>query len=147
MIYAVMILILVFDQITKYLALESITKPIVITPFLNFILVFNKGVSFSLFSFDKKSMTWLLTIVIILITCYFIKWMFETKQKFMKYCLALICGGAVGNLIDRFRFGAVVDFIDFHIGVRHWPAFNIADSAVCIGALLLLIYSFAVKDR
>jgi signal peptidase II len=147
MIYTVMFLILAFDQITKYLALQNITQPITVTSFLNFILVFNKGVSFSLFSFDKKSMTWLLTVVIILITGYFVKWMFETKQKFLKFCLALICGGAVGNLIDRFRYGAVVDFIDFHIGARHWPAFNIADSAVCIGAALLLVYSFTVKDR
>ena len=147
MIYIVMILILAFDQVTKYLVLENITKPVIITPFLNFILAFNKGVSFSLFSFDKKSMTWLLTIIIVLITGYFIKWMFETKQQFMKYCLALICSGSVGNLIDRFRYGAVVDFIDFHVGFHHWPTFNIADSAICIGAVSLLVYSFVAKEQ
>ena len=85
--------------------------------------------------------------MIILITGFFIKWMWETKQRFMKLCLALICSGAIGNLIDRFRFGGVVDFIDFHMGDWHWPAFNIADSSICVGAVMLIVYSFVIKGR
>ena len=147
MIYILFVFVLLADQITKYCALQNITKPVFVTSFLNFILTLNKGISFSLLTFDKKSMTWLLTVVIVLITGFFIKWMWETKQRFMKLCLSLICAGAIGNLMDRFRFGAVVDFIDFHIGDWHWPAFNIADSAVCIGAVMLLVYSFVARER
>ena len=73
--------------------------------------------------------------------------MFKEKQAFAKFALALILGGAVGNIIDRIRFGAVIDFLDFHAFGYHWPAFNVADSAICLGVMLLLYQMIFMKKE
>ena len=73
--------------------------------------------------------------------------MFQEKDGFSRCCLALMLGGALGNIIDRLRFGAVVDFLDFHAFGYHWPAFNIADSAICIGVILLIYQMTFVKKE
>ncbi|MGB0720480.1 MAG: signal peptidase II, partial [Bdellovibrionales bacterium] len=72
----------------------------------------------------------------------FLVWMFRTRDKVHQTGIALIIGGALGNVIDRFRFGAVFDFLDFHIADLHWPAFNVADSCICVGVFILMIYAF-----
>ena len=87
-------------------------------------------------------MPWVLTGIGGLITTLIAYWFFKEKKEIIKLALALILGGAVGNIIDRVRFGAVVDFLDFHAFGYHWPAFNIADSAIVLGAGLLIVDSF-----
>ena len=76
-----------------------------------------------------------------------IYWIQKEKNRGARLGLALILGGAIGNVIDRIRFGAVVDFLDFYVGEYHWPAFNIADSAICIGVAILLIASFKKGEK
>jgi signal peptidase II len=70
----------------------------------------------------------------------------KEEDKVMQVALGLVIGGAFGNVIDRLRLGAVFDFLDFHLGTSHWPAFNVADSCICVGAVLLIVYS-GVKDK
>ena len=86
------------------------------------------------------------TIAVILLIIYYI-WKIKAEEKFFTFPLSLILGGAVGNLIDRLRFGDVVDFLDFYIVSYHWPAFNIADSAISIGAIILLFAIFKKKEE
>jgi signal peptidase II len=135
-------LILLSDQITKILILKNfeIYQSIEITSFLNIVLVFNTGAAFSIFSDGHDWQRYMLlvsTIVIIIFLIYYLHR--HIKNNWLQeLSIYLIISGAIGNLIDRIRLGMVVDFIDFHIGDFHWPAFNIADSAISIGAMTLI---------
>ena len=113
-----------------------------LAPFFNLVLTFNKGVSFSFLTSDSPLMPWILSGFALFICLGICFWLRSEKDRLTRIGLALILGGAVGNVIDRIRLGAVVDFLDFYIGQYHWPAFNIADSAICIGVALILIRSF-----
>ena len=140
MIYLVSFVIFLLDFSTKYWALKALIPhdPVAIFPGFNLYLTFNRGVSFSLFSTRSVMGTWALitlTGAILLLVIYFIQ---KEKEKLSRIGLAMVLGGAVGNLIDRLRFGFVVDFLDFYWKNYHWPAFNIADSSICIGAALIL---------
>lgn len=113
------------------------------TSFFNIVMAWNTGVSFSMFS-GQGHYTWLfLIIVATAITCGFLYWMLNEKRHIFGICYALVIGGAIGNIIDRVRFGAVIDFLDFHIRGYHWPAFNVADMCVVTGISLLIIVSLA----
>ena len=129
------------DQWTKQLAIDGLSNPhrvIEVTPFMNFLLAWNSGVSFGLFQGQAPLVMILATAAI---TVGFLIWMWRTRDRLLGIALALVVGGAVGNLVDRLRHGAVTDFIDMHVAGYHWPVFNIADSAITIGAVLLLIDS------
>lgn len=142
-------LVVVFDQLTKAIAMAHF-KPLEtlpITGFFNLVLVMNKGVSFSLFTSDKTWMPWLLTGIGLLITAGVAYWLYIEKNVLVKTALALILGGAIGNIIDRIRFKAVVDFLDFHAFGVHWPAFNIADMMICIGAAMILFEAIFFKGE
>ncbi len=143
--------ILVLDQIVKWLILEHVfgvsgpAAPIVrafpmieVTPFFNLVLVWNRGVSFGLFSHDAEAMRWVLVGVALIITVALLIWQRRAERPFLAVSVGLVIGGAIGNVIDRLRFGAVADFLDFHVFGYHWPAFNVADSAISIGVVLLL---------
>ena len=139
-------LVAVFDLLTKLWVQNvfSYGEQVPVLPFFNLVYVRNTGTSFSMFSAASPA---IITGVACLITvgiCYFL---IKEKSVFTKVCLALILGGAVGNIIDRICFGAVTDFMDFYIGQWHWPAFNVADSAICIGVLLLLYQAFFMKEK
>ncbi len=124
---------------------------IYMTSFFNLVMAWNTGVSFSMFS-GQGFYTWLFLIIVALgITCGFLYWMWNEKRHMFGICYALVIGGALGNVIDRIRFGAVIDFLDFHVFGHHWPAFNVADMAVVTGISLLIIVSLffdiTTKDR
>lgn len=142
LIYA--LLVILADQISKACILSCFADraPFIrVTPFFNIVLAWNKGVSFSMFHSDHQAMPWILVTVSLLICGMILHWMSMEKNQTTINCFALIVGGALGNVIDRIRFRAVVDFLDFHIGAYHWPAFNVADSAICVGAGIILIWN------
>ena len=87
----------------------------------------------------------ILIVVAILITCYVIKLCLNEQNNLSKIAYSFIIGGAVGNIFDRIRYGAVIDFLDFHIKEYHWPAFNVADSFICLGVGILLLETFKNK--
>ena len=143
MIYLIPIIIILLDQLTKILVLNNIPEHTVISvmPYFNLLLTFNKGVSFSLLASDSKYAPYLLSAFAVGVSICLLYWLKKEKDKLCRFGLALILGGAIGNVIDRIRFGGVVDFLDFYIGDYHWPAFNVADSAICIGVAFILIRS------
>ena len=135
-------LVVVFDQVTKVLIIRRVPlhKSFTIIPdFLNITHIQNSGVAFGVFSrqsFDMKQL--LLMGASLLAVCLIFYFYHKSvhESRIMMSAFALIFGGAVGNLIDRFRIGRVVDFIDVHVGNLHWPSFNVADSAINVGAVL-----------
>lgn len=113
-------------------------RAVVLLPVLNFVMVWNRGVSFGMFGSDAASGPYILVGVSIFVSLILAMWLWRAQDKFLAAALSLVIGGAFGNVIDRLRFGAVADFIDTHIGDWHWPAFNVADSAIVIGAALMM---------
>ncbi len=138
----VALVVFLLDQISKVFLLEvvnlSARQVIEITSFFNLVMVWNKGISFGMFN-DVSYSHYIFSAIAVLIVIFLIFWLQKPENSLQVLSLGLIIGGAVGNLIDRLRFQAVVDFLDFHIMGYHWPAFNIADAAISIGAGLLII--------
>ena len=112
-----------------------------ILPFFNIVMVWNQGVSFGLFNQTANYGPLMLVALSCFITLWFVIWLFRKPSPVQSFAIALVISGAVGNVIDRLRFGAVIDFLDFHIAGYHWPAFNVADSCIVVGVILLIIYS------
>jgi len=142
--------VIVADQATKTLVLGrfALGERLELASFLNLVLVYNKGAAFSFLSDAAGWQTPLLVLFALaaagIVTVLMVK---KPQEKLLCVGLALILGGALGNLIDRLRFGQVVDFIDFHLRGYHWPAFNVADSAITIGAALLILEGFLHHER
>lgn len=139
MIYILSLIVIILDQLTKLWAVATLPlwASVPVFPFFNLYLTYNKGVSFSFLSSDHPITPWILSAMAIAVCIMIVFWMMREKNKMIRIALALILGGAIANVIDRIRLGAVVDFLDFYIGQHHWPAFNIADSAICLGVLLI----------
>ena len=132
--------IVVADQITKYAAVKYLAgKTIEVTSFFNLVLAYNTGAAFS-FLADAAGWQRGLFIGIALVASAWIVYLLRRypQQRLFALALSLVLAGAVGNVIDRILVGAVVDFLDFHAFGRHWPAFNVADSAITCGAALLI---------
>ncbi|OGA45386.1 MAG: signal peptidase II [Betaproteobacteria bacterium RIFCSPLOWO2_12_FULL_62_58] len=131
--------ILVVDQLTKFAIASSLTRVVEVTPFFNLALVHNPGAAFSFLS-DASGWQRGLFIVIGLAASVWIVYLLRKHPRQTLFCwaLSLVLAGAVGNVIDRILFGAVIDFLDFHAFGRHWPAFNVADAAITCGAALLI---------
>ena len=144
--------VLIADQMTKWWAQMSLpmAQPIKVTDFLNWFLIYNPGAAFSFLSQAGGWQRWFFTVIGI-VAAIVIIWLLQKITHDRPFCLALslILGGAIGNVIDRLLYGAVVDFIDVHYDGWHWPAFNVADSAISIGATLIVINEIrrAIKDR
>lgn len=139
------IVILVADQVSKLVFLDLMLRNpggIVVTPFFNLVTVWNTGVSFGLFSEDTPYRSWTLIAVAIGVLVWLGIWLWRCQSGLVAAALGLIIGGAIANVIDRLRFGAVFDFLDFHAFGWHWPAFNLADSAIVAGVGLLLLDGF-----
>ena len=136
------LLVLIADQISKWWAQMSLpmAQAIKVTDFLNWFLIYNPGAAFSFLSQAGGWQRWFFTIIGI-IAAVVIIWLLQKNTQDRPFCiaLALILGGAIGNVLDRLLYGAVVDFIDVHYHGWHWPAFNLADSAISIGATLIVI--------
>lgn len=130
------------DQVTKHIALAHLTPhdPVPVLPFLNWTLVFNTGAAFSFLSDAGGWQRWAFTALAIAVSGLLIHWLRQTPrdQRWVAIPYALIVAGALGNVIDRLRYGHVVDFIDAYWRDWHWPAFNIADSAITLGAIGLI---------
>jgi len=134
-------LIVVADQVTKYAVVQyfAANQAVALTPFLNLVLVYNPGAAFS---FLSQAAGWqrAFFIVIAMVASGWIVFLLRKypHQRVFALALALVLAGAVGNVIDRIFIGAVVDFVDLHALGYHWPAFNVADSAITCGAALLI---------
>lgn len=134
--------IVLLDQVTKLAVERSFdygdVKPI--TGFFNLVLTYNKGAAFSFLASASGWQAHFLTAVG-LAASLFILYLLgrHGHQRLFSLALALILGGAIGNVIDRIAYGHVIDFLDFHVGGWHWPAFNVADSAIVGGAMLLVL--------
>ena len=132
-----------FDQLSKKWMLNNIfdsQRVIEINKYLNFVPVWNKGISFGMLS-DFMNINFFMIIITLIISLFLVLWFLKTANKNLSISLTFIISGALGNLIDRFNHKAVVDFIDIHINNFHWPAFNFADTYITIGAF---IYIFAI---
>lgn len=135
--------IIIVDQWSKYFALQHLTlfQPHAIFALLNFTLIFNRGAAFSFLNSQGGWQRWLFIAITIVISSGILLWMGRTPRKkiLLNIGLALVLGGALSNLWDRVSLGYVIDFIDFHIQTWHWATFNIADSAVCVGVVMLIV--------
>ncbi len=132
------------DQVTKWAALTVLSTPpykIEVTPFFDLSLGFNTGVSFGVFGDLFSNQQWPLITMTIAIAMVLTVWAARMDRLFETVAIALMAGGAFGNIIDRIRQGAVTDFLDFHVMGLHWPAFNFADVFICVGAASLVIVS------
>ncbi|NDH69026.1 MAG: signal peptidase II [Gammaproteobacteria bacterium] len=138
---AIAIEVVFADQITKWFAQQFLVlgESYPITRFLNWYLVYNPGAAFSFLADAAGWQRWFF-IIFGIVAAVVIVWIIKKNQSDRLLCwsLALILGGAIGNVIDRLHFGAVLDFIDVHYAGWHWPAFNLADSAITLGALLII---------
>ena len=137
-------LILALDQISKVwvLGVLSTARPAIeVTSFLNIVLVWNRGVSFGLFNRESDWQPWLLVGLSLVIVAGLLVWLRTARGRWMTLAIALVAGGAIGNAVDRARLGAVVDFVDFHVGGWHFAAFNVADAAITCGVAVILAAS------
>jgi signal peptidase II len=148
--FALAAAIVAVDQLVKWVVLRAFApgEQRAVTDFFNLVLVFNKGAAFSLFAQAPGWQAPMLT-VFALGASLVVGWFIVRNPGKTVFCLglALILGGAIGNVIDRMRFGQVVDFLDLHAFGWHWPAFNVADSAICIGAALLILEGFLPREK
>lgn len=150
--YLAAFVVALVDQVVKYFItmLIPLYHNIIIIPgFLNLVHIKNRGIAFGIFNSPHSSTSPFL-IAISAIAVGFILYLIHSEKRFGKlYCMSLgmILGGAIGNLIDRIFFGEVTDFIDVYIGKYHWPAFNVADMAISIGGMFLLLFIIKGKQN
>ena len=139
------VLVIVADQLTKQWILNSFKlheQKAVIPGLFNLVHVTNTGAAFGFLAGDKNTLrlVFFVGIAITALAVMAVAYRHLKKQgSIFVYAIGLIAGGAIGNLIDRLRFGAVIDFLDFYVGTHHWPAFNVADSAISTGVGLFLL--------
>jgi signal peptidase II len=135
-------LVIVLDQITKYIANTGLVyaHAVPVIPSFNLTLMYNRGAAFSFLSDAGGWQRWFFVTVSLLASVLLIVWLYKLKpqQRMLALALSLVLGGAVGNLIDRLWFGYVIDFIQLYYRDFYWPAFNVADSAITIGAAILI---------
>ena len=161
---AVILAIILLDQVSKGALIALITGRVPsmapawelvpvpylmahVTNFFNVVFTWNPGTSFSLFRALGESAPIIIIFVTAFVIGFILYYLIRRADSFERMPLAFIAGGALGNLIDRVRFGAVVDFLDFHIGGAHWPAFNVADAFICVGVALYILNWFVARRR
>ena len=151
-----LIVTLIVDQASKQFLRDYLTQPDVmkagavvpvIDGFFRLVMVWNTGVSFGLLGGDGALPPWVLSAVAVAVCIGLFVWLRRTDRVLTGWGIGLVMGGAIGNVIDRARWGAVFDFADFHIGHWHWPAFNVADSAIVVGVALMLIDSLVGEKQ
>ncbi|MBQ0823759.1 signal peptidase II [Microvirga sp. HBU67558] len=145
------LLTLVLDQATKLYTLFvydlPVREPVELAPFVNLIVVWNRGISYGLFQQSSEVGRWGLIVISILAAIGLSFWIRRTTAKLLAVSLGLIVGGAIGNVIDRLAYGAVFDFIQIHVGTWSWYVFNVADAAIVAGVVGLLYDSFVLEGR
>jgi signal peptidase II len=144
------LLVILLDQGTKYLAVNELQlyEPVAVLPFFNFTLAYNSGAAFSFLADAGGWQRWFFVALALAISAGLVVWLYRLRANVWGEAVAitLILGGALGNVIDRLWHGHVIDFIDVYYQNWHWPAFNVADSAITVGAVLLVLQSFWVKQ-
>ncbi len=136
------LLVLIVDQMSKLWIVYDVMDPpraIEIAPFFNVVMVWNKGASFGMFATDSPSTQYLLSAIAAVICIVLFLWLRKATTGWLAIALGAVIGGALGNVVDRLRFGAVADFLDFHAAGYHWPAFNVADIAITVGVGMLVL--------
>ena len=134
-------LVVLLDQLTKLWALGALDDPprvIELLGFLDLVLVWNRGVSFGLFGSGDAGV-WPFVALAVVISIGLAVWLARLRRVLMVLAVGLILGGALGNVVDRLVYGAVIDFVDLHAGSWHWPAFNLADAAITVGVVVLAV--------
>ena len=173
---AIILGVIILDQYTKWLVMETLLrlngqetgfldwlttqkkveffinerepfKTLTLMPFLSFVMVWNQGISFGIFNSNSQGAPLLLIGMSLIISAMLVIWLALDHRKTVAISLGLIIGGALANVVDRVRFNAVADFIDVHVQSYHWPAFNVADSCIVLGAGILMLTSLLDKER
>lgn len=142
---------LVLDQVSKYWVAGSMElyQSIKVTPFFNLTYVHNPGAAFSFLAEQGGWQRWFFAGIAAIASVIFLVWLAKTPKsnRCLSIAFALMLSGALGNLFDRVALGYVIDFLDFYLNGYHWPAFNIADSAIFIGAALMIFDSFKSSEK
>lgn len=145
------VVIVVLDQVTKLLASHylQLHQPLAVLPGLNLTLTHNTGAAFSFLSDAGGWQRWLFIALAVVLSVVILIWLLRLPRdkRWLAGALALVLGGALGNLWDRVFLSYVIDFIDVYYGTWHWPAFNVADSSICIGAAMLIIDTIWLERR
>jgi signal peptidase II len=136
--------VVLLDQVTKSWLLQTMQqsggRSIELADFFAIVLVWNRGVTFGMFNSADGALNGVIfSLLAAVIVAALLVWLWRSAAGLIVGAIGLVIGGAIGNVVDRLRFGAVVDFLDFHIGAWHWPAFNVADAAICVGVGLMVI--------
>ncbi|MET0069764.1 MAG: signal peptidase II [Candidatus Thiodiazotropha sp.] len=136
------LLVIVLDQASKQLAESALTlyESVRVLPFFDLTLLYNKGAAFSFLSDQGGWQRWFFIVLAIVVCIVLVGWLWRLKreEQWVAVALSLIIGGAIGNVIDRILFGQVIDFLHFHYQQHYFPAFNVADSAITIGVIIML---------
>ena len=133
--------VLLLDQLSKWVMWAVVVPPpggIYVTGFFSLVLTHNRGVSFGLFQSDSAWQPYFLVAVNLVVSIALLIWLHREKVGLLPYGIGLVVGGALGNAVDRLHLPGVVDFLDFHLAGWHWPAFNLADSAIVCGVAIIL---------
>jgi signal peptidase II len=146
MVLILALLVFIADQVSKYFAVKHLDYSAEVTSFFNLSLAYNKGISFGLFNNFSYS-NYFFAALSMVITIFLYRWMSQATNKFEAAALGMVIGGALGNVSDRFFYPGVVDFLELHWHNYYWPSFNIADSAICLGVCILLIFSIDFKHK
>jgi signal peptidase II len=149
---AMALLVILLDQASKWWIVNQVFRPagiaqtpfftaktVTLAPFFDLVMAWNRGVSFGMF--NSGAGPWnsiVFSAFAAIVVAALIVWMRRTTSIWVATALGMVAGGAIGNAVDRLRYGAVADFLDVHAGTWHWPAFNVADSAITVGAMLLI---------
>lgn len=145
------VLTIILDFATKQMAEHFLqyAQPVYVLPVFDLTLLYNKGAAFSFLANESGWQRWFFTLIAISVSSVLCVWLMKLKEheKWLAIALSLVIGGALGNLYDRLAYGHVVDFIHVHWGPHYFPAFNIADSAISIGAVMLLIDSLFLQNK
>lgn len=143
-------LVIILDQLTKVWIFEGVLADqdkIVVAPFFTLVKWLNPGVSFSFLSIEHAAWPWILSVLGLIITTVLTIWLARVRQPMPAIGLALVIGGALGNIVDRLQIGKVRDFLLFHWDDLAWPAFNLADSAITVGVAVLLVDGFFFAEK
>lgn len=148
---ALAILVVALDQASKLAAEATLGyhQPLPLIPFFNLTLSYNTGAAFSFLGTASGWQRWFFAAIAIVVSGFLLQWLRQSagRDRWLSLALSLILGGAIGNLIDRIAYGHVIDFIHFYVGDWSFPIFNIADSAITVGAALLIAHMFLVRQE
>jgi signal peptidase II len=147
----VALVVILIDRLTKVMAQTYLIayEPKAVMPCFNLTLAYNKGAAFSFLSYAAGWQVWFFGLLALAISTVLLVWLkrLSHHQRWVAIALAMIIGGALGNLWDRISYGHVIDFLEFYVSTWHWPIFNVADSAICVGAGMLVIDAFCSKEK